>query len=167
MELFLATREDGESEPVETIVVRVEVGNDRMAGTDDPVFLQIGGPGGRDYRLEKRHGRSFQRGKQSVLMLGGAKDSATNVSHPELNDPGAPSMSLDAVSTVRLIKGQEPLPNVRGVGEMDDRLLVERVEVELRCAGGAPSRHFERQGPIWLGLVCGLSIELSEVSKPG
>jgi hypothetical protein len=137
-----------------------------MAGTDDPVFLRLTGPAGREFRLAREHGRSFARGKQSLLVLGGPKSDETNVAHPELNDPATPATDLADITGVCLVKGQEPLPNVRGVGEMDDRLLIERIEVELRGAGGTPTRRFERTGPVWLGLVCGLCLELAEAADP-
>jgi hypothetical protein len=150
--------------PVERIEVRVEVGTDRMAASDDPLFLRLGGPGGRDFRLDLAKGRTLRRGSEDVYVLGAPGAAETNVAHPELNDPTAPALHLGDISDVQLVKGLEPLPNVRGVGEMDDRLLVERVSVRIEGDGGQ-SAHFARRGPIWLGLLCGLQLELPRLEK--
>jgi hypothetical protein len=57
----------------------------------------------------------------------------------------------------------EPIPNVRGVGEMDDRLELEEIEVEIYAADSPKPRRYFRQGPLWLGLVCGLSVEVAAI----
>ncbi len=51
------------------------------------------------------------------------------------------------------------------MGEMDDRLQVAEVEVEVHAAGLAKPLHFMRSGPIWLGLVCGLRVELPPIES--
>lgn len=156
----MSTQAATEEEFVERIVVRVQVGNNRMSGTDDPVYLRLGGPSGREFRLARARGHAFRRGQESVFVLAGRGGTGTNVAHPELNDPARPPLALDGIERVFLVKGMEPLPNVRGFGEMDDRLEVEHVEVELHCPGRASPRRFQRQGPIWLGIICGSSFEL-------
>jgi hypothetical protein len=61
----------------------------------------------------------------------------------------------------------EPLPNVRGFGEMDDRLEIESAEIELHCSTLEAPRRFRRDGPIWLGIICGSSFELGPVQETG
>jgi hypothetical protein len=146
--------------PVEKIVVRVRVGSDLMAASDDPLFLRLGGPSGREFRLRLAKGKSLRRGQEDRFVLGAPDDPETNVDQPQLNDPGSPPLDLLGIDHAWLVKGMEPLPNVRGFGEMDDRLLLEEVEVQVHAKGGPPAR-FRREGPHWLGLVCGLSLELA------
>lgn len=150
---------------VERIVVRVSVGNNRMSGTDDPVFLRIGGRDGREFRLSRARGHSFRRGHESVFVLAGGNSPDTNVAHPELNDPSRPQLTLAGIDRVFLVKGMEPIPNVRGFGEMDDRLEIEDAEVELHCQDRPEPRRFHRRGPIWLGIICGSSFELGPVQE--
>jgi len=152
-------------EPIRRVVVRLQVGQHRMAATDDPVFLRLLGPAGREFRLDLAHGKPLRRGAENVFVLGAPGDEAVNVAHPELNDPTAPPLGLDGIQGVALWKGVEPLPNVRGLGEMDDRLQVESIEVELHVQGRSePVRH-ARTGPIWLGLLCGHGFEVPRVDE--
>lgn len=81
------------------------------------------------------------------------------MAHAEFNDPSEPAIDLDAISEVCIRKGLEPIPNVRGVAELDDRLQIMFAEVELMSADGT-SRSFQREGPIWLGLMSGLWMQL-------
>jgi len=154
----------GERGPIQRIVVRIQVGESRMAGTDDPVFLRLEGAGGREFRLDPASGKAFHRGKEHVLVLGSPDSDEASVSHADLNDPTRPAIALGAVEGVRLIKALNPIPNVRGVGELDDRLLVEEIAVELYGADGSEPVRFGRTGPIWLGLVCGLTLELERMA---
>ncbi len=121
----------GTSEQVECIRVRIRVGDDRMAASDDPLFLGLRGPAGREFRLAFAHGRGLRRGAEDVYVLGPAGAPGVNVAHPELNDPTRPPIVPSAITGAYLRKGQEPIPNVRGFGEMDDRLQVAEVEVEV------------------------------------
>lgn len=147
---------------VESISVRILVGTNRMAATDDPLFLHLTGRCGREFRLVQQSGKSLRRGHEDTFILGPPDAPETSVSHPDLNDPTTPPIFLEGIDRVELIKRMEPLPNVRGLGEMDDRLLIEEVEVLVECAGIPPTR-FYRAGPHWLGLVCGLILELPRV----
>ena len=150
----------GEPQLVEKITVRLRVGTDRMAASVDPVFLRLGGPDGRDFRLQHHHGKGLRKGREEIFVLGPPDSPDTNIVHPELNDPTTPSLDLRGIHSVKLIKGLEPLPNVRGVGEMDDRLLIDEIEVTLHAKGQEP-RRFYRDGPHWLGLICGMVLELT------
>jgi len=131
-----------------------------MAASDDPLFLELTGPAGREFRLAPAQGRALRRGSDERYVLAGAGDPDTNVRFPELNDPGSPPIPLAGVTGVVLRKGQEPIPNVRGHGEMDDRLQVLAIEVSLVPDAGAATRRYLREGPFWLGLVCGERIAL-------
>ena len=91
-------------------------------------------------------------------MLPDAPD--TNVAHPDLNDPTEPPLDASAIAGFYLRKGFEPIPNVRAVAEMDDRLEVAEVEVKVHSRTGLAARSFRRQGPLWLGLVVGLQFEI-------
>jgi hypothetical protein len=71
-------------------------------------------------------------------------------------------LDVDGIEGVYLRKGVDPIPNVRAVGELDDRLELARVEVVIHAEGAAPLR-FGRQGPLWLGLNAGMSIELARL----
>jgi len=147
---------------VERIVVRVQLGDSLLAATDDPLFLGLEGPSGREFRLAFARGRSLRRSAEDRYVLAAAGDPDTNVAHAELNDPTAPPLDATGVRGVYVRKGLDPVPNVRAVGEMDDRVEVAEVEVELHVAGGPP-RRFLRKGPVWLGLVCGLRLDLAPV----
>jgi hypothetical protein len=146
--------------PIEKIVVRIQVGDHRMAGSEDPLFLGIDGPEGREFRLELAKGRALRRGSEDVFVLGPPSADETNVSNPDLNDPSSPALHIESVRGVYLRKGLEPIPNVRGLGEMDDRLQVEDVEVELHARGRAKPARFRRPGAFWLGLAAGLRLDL-------
>ncbi|MEE8581930.1 MAG: hypothetical protein V3T33_10110 [Myxococcota bacterium] len=156
----------GAANPLQKIVVRIKVGTDRMSGTDDPVFLRLLGPSGREFRLDLARGRSLRRGAEEVFVLGSPDAADTNVAHPKFNDPTSPPLDLRGIERVVLYKGMEPLPNVRGLGEMDDRLEVEEVEIELHAANQPKPTRFYRRGPIWLGLICGHSLELCRTDEP-
>jgi hypothetical protein len=43
---------------------------------------------------------------------------------------------------------------------MDDRLELSRVEIEIYSGDAAAPQRFARTGPIWLGLICGLSFRI-------
>ncbi len=150
---------------VSKIVVRTRVGKDLMAASDDPVFLRLEGPSGREFRLQLAQGKSFRKGAEDVFVLAAPDDPDANVQHPELNDPTAPPIDAAGVSRVALRKGLEPIPNVRGLGEMDDRLQLVDVEVEIHAGGRPKPLRFTRRGPIWLGLVCGLSVDLAPIEQ--
>lgn len=145
---------------IHRIEIAVRVGTDRMAGTDDPLFLELLGPSGREFRLALARGKQLRRGAEDHYVLAGPDDPDTNVDHPEMNDPSAPSIDLRGVLFVALRKGMEPIPNVRGFGEMDDRLQVLSVEVSLHVRGEAKPRRFAREGPFWLGLVSGQRVSI-------
>jgi hypothetical protein len=151
--------------PVRKIVVRVKVGDHRMSATDDPLFLQLHGPSGREFRLSLAHGRALRRGSEDVFVLGPPEDADTNLAHPELNDPTQPPLDLVGIERVSLWKGMEPLPNVRGLGEMDDRLEVDEAETEIHAGNLSKPARFFRRGPFWLGLICGKSLELPRVDE--
>ena len=89
------------------------------------------------------------------------EDPETNVEHPELNDPTAPPIDAASLTGVYLRKGFDPIPNVRGVGEMDDRIEISEAEVEIESEGAVKAIRFNRSGPIWLGLVAGVRFDLS------
>jgi len=145
---------------VRRIVVRLQVGHDRMAASDDPLFLVLEGPGGREFRLLPARGSGLRRGNEDRYVLGAPEDPEANVGHPALNDPNAPPMDANAVVGIRLRKGLEPIPNVRGLGEMDDRLQLASADVELHVEGEPRPRRWMLAGPLWLGLICGLSASL-------
>ena len=147
------------------ITVRLHVGDSHMAASDDPLFLGLGGPAGREFRLDLAKGRSRRRGAEDVYRLGAPDDPETNVAHPELNDPTSPALAAALVSGVYLRKDSEPIPNVRGVGELDDRIEIASVDVEIQAEGQPKAIRFERGGPIWLGLVCGLRLALSRIDE--
>lgn len=145
---------------VRRITVQVQVGSDKMAATDDPIFLGLRGPHGREFRLEPLKGKPWRKGSKTTWVLAGADDPESNVAMPDLNDPARPAIHSGAVKGAYLRKGLDPIPNVRGHGEMDDRIQIESIEVTLRTQDGAELR-FGRSGEFWLGLVCGLFMELA------
>lgn len=145
---------------MERIEIQVQIGDDRMAPTDDPIFLGVRGPCGREFRLQPAHGHAFRRGSENHFVLAAGSDPAANVAHPELNDPTSPALDAAELSSCYLRKGADPIPNVRGLGEMDDRAQLLKVEVTVHAAGLAAPLRFARQGPVWLGLVCGDLLEV-------
>jgi len=153
--------------PIQRIAVRLRVGEHLLAASDDPLFLSLRGPSGREFRLALKHGRSLRRGAEDHFVLGPPDDPETNVAHAELNDPTSPPLDASQITGVFLRKGFEPIPNVRAVGEMDDRLEIVEAEVEIAVAGRPkPIRH-QRRGPVWLGLICGLRLEIPRVGDEG
>lgn len=154
------------ADAVTRIRVRLLVGDSLMAASDDPLFLGIRGPHGREFRLDFAHGRPLRRGGEDVFVLGAPDDPETNVAHPDLNDPTRPSIDPAGITSGYLRKGFEPIPNVRAMGEMDDRLELLEVEISVDGAGPKP-RRFARTGPVWLGLVAGLHLEVPPDSDAG
>lgn len=150
--------------PVTRIEIRLQIGESLLAASDDPLFLGLSGACGREFRLELARGRSLRRGAEDYFVLGAPKDAATNVKHAELNDPNSPALDLDAIEGVYLRKGTDPIPNVRAVGELDDRLEVLGVAVEIHAEGRAEPVRYARRGPIWLGLAAGLRFDLARLS---
>ena len=148
--------------PIQKIVVKIKVGSHRMSATDDPLFLHLHGPSGREFRLLLAHGQSLRKGSTDEYVLGPAGDADTNVEHAELNDPTAPAIDSKGVKRVSIRKGLDPIPNVRGIAELDDRVEILAARVEIHTAtDGAPTICYEREGPFWLGLSCGLSVALA------
>jgi hypothetical protein len=131
-----------------------------MAASDDPLYLGLHGPCGREFRLELQTGHARRRGHEDLYVLGQPEDPETNVEHPEFNDPTAPPIDAASLTGVYLRKGFDPIPNVRGVGEMDDRIEISEAEVEIESEGAVKAIRFYRSGPIWLGLVAGVRFEL-------
>jgi hypothetical protein len=149
--------------PVAQIAVRLLVGSNLLSASDDPVYIGLHGPMGREFRLALVRGSYLRRGREDLFRFGRADDSTVNVANPELNDPTEPPIEADAITGVYLRKGQDPIPNVRAVGELDDRLEVAEIEVEIRVQGEPVSLRFSRAGPIWLELVYDLCLELPRV----
>ena len=77
-----------------------------------------------------------------------------------------PTLDAAAITACYLRKDSEPIPNVRGLGEMDDRIEIVDVEIRVYATGLDEPRRFARQGPIWLGLVSGTLFEVPAVD-PG
>jgi hypothetical protein len=148
---------------IQRITVRIQVGEHMLAASDDPLFLGLTGRSGREFRLVFHHGRTLKRGAEDHFVLGSPDDRETNVAHPELNDPSSPTLDATRIESIYLRKGFEPIPNVRAVGEMDDRLEIVEAEVLLHVAGRSEPIRYFRPGPIWLGLVCGLRFEIGPV----
>jgi hypothetical protein len=144
---------------VRRIEVRLRVGDSLLAASDDPVFLGLSGPSGREFRLLLARGKTLRRKAEDHFVLAGAGAPETNVDDPELNDPNSPPLELEGITGVYLRKGLNPIPNVRAVGELDDRLELLEAEVRIHCDGR--SRRYFRAGPLWLGLVTGMRIELA------
>jgi len=132
-----------------------------MAASDDPLYLGLNGPCGREFRLELQKGDARRRGQEDLYVLGEPEDPESNVEHPELNDPTVPPIDAASITGVYLRKGFEPIPNVRGIGEMDDRIEIAEAEVEIESEGAVKAIRFNRSGPIWLGLVAGLRFDLT------
>jgi hypothetical protein len=149
--------------PVTQIGVRVLVGANLLSASDDPLFLGLRGACGREFRLAFARGPSLRRGQEDQYLLGAADDPDTNVASPELNDPTSPAIDAEAIEGVYLRKGLDPIPNVRALGELDDRLEIAQVAVEIYAQGQPKPLRFEREGPIWLGLACGLQLEIPQI----
>jgi len=150
----------GGTRMIQRIVVRLKVGEHMLSATDDPVFLGLRGAAGREFRLALHKGKTLRRGSENRFVFGSPDDRETNVAHPELNDPTQPALELDGIASAFIRKGFDPIPNVRAIGEMDDRLEVLEAEIEFFVSGQSePVRHF-RSGPLWLGLVSGLRFEV-------
>ncbi len=144
--------------PVVRIEVRLQIGEQLMAASDDPIFLGLRGPYGREFRLRLKRGKFLRRGKLDHFILGSPDDDQTNLKQAELNDPTEPAIDAETITSAYIRKGFEPIPNVRAVGEMDDRLLIEVAEVDVIAEG--QTIRFSRTGPIWIGLVAGLLFEI-------
>jgi len=160
------SQEPGSRQPVTQIGVRVLVGSNLLSASDDPLFLGLRGPEGREFRLAFARGPFLRRGQEDLFILGAADDPDSNVASPELNDPTSPAIDARGIESVYLRKGLSPIPNVRAMGELDDRIEIVEVGVEIHALGQAKPMRFERSGPIWLGLVCGLQVEVSRVDPP-
>ena len=152
---------------VTRIHVRLRIGDSLLAATDDPVFLALGGPAGREFRIKLAKGQSLRRGGDEHFVFAPPEDRETNVANPELNDPTTPALDAEAIESVALYKSFEPIPNVRAFGELDDRLEIARAEVAIHVQGQSEPQRFARAGPIWLGLVSGLRFELPRLPGAG
>jgi len=157
------SQEPGQRRPVAQIAVRLLVGSNRLSASDDPVFLGLAGPLGREFRLALARGHYLRRGQEDLFRFGPADDPAVNVASPELNDPTEPALDADSITGIYVRKGLDPIPNVRALGELDDRLEIAEVEVELHVRGEPKPLRFARQGPIWLGLACGLEFSIPRI----
>jgi hypothetical protein len=50
---------------------------------------------------------------------------------------------------------------------MDDRLEIAEVEIEIHAEGLPKPLRFRRRGPLWLGLVCGMQVEIDRDPADG
>ncbi|HXF05574.1 MAG TPA: PLAT/LH2 domain-containing protein [Blastocatellia bacterium] len=77
-------------QPITTIQVRIVTGNRPAAGTDDPVFL---GLGGREFRIQDQNlaFNDFASGSEHTYTFG----AASSVSPATLNDPRDPQLTTD------------------------------------------------------------------------
>jgi hypothetical protein len=146
--------------PVTQIGVRLQVGGSLLSASDDTLFLGLRGPAGREFRLALAHGSFLRRAREDVFLLGAAGHRDTNVAHPQLNDPTKPEIESSSIQSLYLRKGFDPIPNVRALGELDDRLEIVEVAIDVHAEGRSEPLRFRRSGPLWLGLVCGLSVEV-------
>ena len=162
----MATQAAAPARPVARIEVELHIGSGLMAGSDDPLFLRLGGSSGREFRLQLDKGKGLRRGGEDLYVLGSPDDPATNVANAALNDPSSPALDLDGIDRVRLVKRGDFPPNVRGVAEMDDRVQLEEAEVRIFEKGNDVPHRYHRTGPHWLGLVCGLILELGRIDAP-
>ncbi len=153
--------------PILRMILRLTIGESLMAGSDDPLFLGVHGAQGREFRIRFARGPSLRRGGEESFCLGSPNDPETNVANPGFNDPTAPAMDAALIQSVYLRKGFEPVPNVRGMGEMDDRLELLEAELTVHTSGRAKPLRFLRHGPIWLGLVAGLRLDLARIDEGG
>ena len=144
--------------PVVRIEVKLQIGEHLMAASDDPIFLGLRGPYGREFRLRLKKGKILRKGKHDHFILGSPDDDQTNLEQAELNDPTVPALEAETITSAYIRKGFEPIANVRALGEMDDRLLVELAEVDVIAEG--QTIRFARTGPIWIGLASGLLFEI-------
>jgi hypothetical protein len=151
------------AQPVQRLTLRLKIGASLMAGSDDPLFLGLHGVHGREFRVRFARGSSLRRGSEETFCLGAPDDPETNVANPALNDPTAPPIDAARIEAVYLRKGFEPIPNVRGLGEMDDRLEVIEAELAVVARGRAKPLRFLRHGPLWLGLLSGLRMDLPRI----
>jgi len=149
--------------PVTQIGVRVLVGSNLLSASDDPLFLGVRGPEGREFRLAFARGPFLRRGHEDSFVLGAADDPDTNVASAELNDPTSPALDARGIEGVYLRKGLAPIPNVRGLGELDDRIEIVEVGIDIYAQGETKPLRFQRSGPIWLGLACGLCLEVPRI----
>jgi hypothetical protein len=161
----LLTEQAAVRSPITRISVRLRIGDSLLAASDDPLFLGISGGSGREFRLQLARGSALRRGSEDRFVLGAPDDPATNVAHPAFNDPTSPPLDAESVEGLYLRKGLEPIPNVRGLGEMDDRLEILEAEVEIHVRDRSEPIRYARQGPIWLGLVAGLRFEVPRVPE--
>ena len=153
------------AQPIRRMTLRIRIGESLMAGTDDPLFLGLRGADGREFRIRFARGHSLRRGAEDVYGLGPPDDADTNIANPAFNDPSSPPIDAARIQSAYLRKGFEPIPNVRGVGEMDDRLEVLEVELSVHASGRPKPLRFLRRGPIWLGLVSGLRLDIPRVEE--
>src|SRR5262245_31002672 len=157
------SQEPAARRPVTQIAVRLLVGSNRLSASDDPVYFGIEGPFGREFRLALVRGPYLRRGQEDLFRFGSADDPAVNVANPELNDPTEPLLDAGSITGIYVRKGCAPIPNVRGLGELDDRLEIAEIEVEVHVRGEPKPLRFARGGPIWLGLVCGLRLGIPRI----
>ncbi|HZO10058.1 MAG TPA: hypothetical protein VFC77_11795, partial [Myxococcota bacterium] len=68
-----------------------------------------------------------------------------------------------AITGISVRKGLDPIPNVRALGELDDRLEIAEIAVEIGVRGEPRPLRFARSGPFWLGLVCGLQLGIPRI----
>lgn len=146
------------------IEVRLQVGESLLAASDDPLFLGLRGACGREFRLNLARGKPLRRKASDHFVLAPPGDADANCASPELNDPTAPPLDIGAVEGVYLRKGVDPIPNVRAVGELDDRLELVEAEVVIHCADAPAPVRYLRSGPLWLGLNAGMLIELARLA---
>ncbi len=163
----MAAHATSAAHPILRMILRLTIGESPMAGSDDPLFLGVHGPEGREFRIRFARGPSLRRGGEESYCLGSPNDPQTNIAHPGFNDPTAPLMDGALVQNVYLRKGFEPIPNVRGMGEMDDRLEILEADLSIHTSGRANPLRFWRRGPLWLGLVSGLRLDLARVDEGG
>ncbi|MAE95327.1 MAG: hypothetical protein CL910_11755 [Deltaproteobacteria bacterium] len=147
------------------MVVQLNTGTARQAGTDDALYIGISGTaGGREFPLDVAWFDDFERRSRVKYVLGevwegdalaGARD--PKMARSGWNDPSLFYVGFDAIDRVYLRKQS-------GRGERDDDAY-ELDEVEVRLYAESPrKRIFRCNTGIWLGTVYGTQVWLPEVS---
>ena len=146
------------------MIVQLNTGLSRHAGTDDPLYVGVSGTdGGREFPLDVAWFDDFERRSRVKYALGEIwdEDALAGARRPKQaklgwNDPSLFYVGFDAIDRVYLRK-----QSGRRAGQ-DDAYELDEIEVQL--FGPEPRRRRFRCGSaVWLGTAYGSQIWLPEV----
>ncbi len=150
------------------MVVQLNTGTAKEAGTDDALYIGVSGTaGGREFPLDVAWFDDFERRSRIKYHLGKVWEEAAlagskqpKMAHADWNDPALFYVGFDAIDRVYLRKQSSRSARRDDAYELD--------EIEVTLYGEEPKKRlFRCNTAIWLGTEYGSQVWIPEVEPDG